>query len=1044
MNLSKHIFNRKILNTRLSHYDLSSIPDIHKKKEIINRWKYSIENSDLSKTKEESVQGDFLNHFFTEILSYKKRYGNKLWHITQEQKSVFDGTKADGALGFFSSTSVDIRVVIELKDAKTDLDAKQKNRENKLTPVEQAFSYAPKAGKNCKWIVVSNFKEIRLYHSSTQSEYENFLITSLTDDEEFKRFYYLLNQENLISLNEKSTIDVFYEQNEVEQENISKFFYNDYKEARFKLFNHLKEKNHIFDELQLFEKTQKLMDRFIFVCFCEDTELLPENIFRKVIEAAKKSFDLSDTRIWSQLKGLFNSIDKGNKTMDINKFNGGLFSEDSILDSLIITDEIFPYFETIAGYGFSSDLNVNILGHIFEQSITDIEEVKAEIKGDIFPRKKGKRNADGIFYTPEFITRYIVDKTIGAWLQEKRKELGEDSLPDIPPLTQAKVSTKKSGLTKAIKRHILFWENYRDKLANIKVLDPACGSGAFLNQAFDFLYLEGQVVNNILNDLLVGQTTLLDLDKQILKNNLYGVDINKESVEITKLSLWIKTANKRDVLTTLDDNIKCGNSLIDNESIAGDKAFKWQEEFKDIFNDGGFDVVIVNPPYGALFKEEEKSYFDSHYKTVQYNYDSYRLFMELSFNLVKENGYIGLITPNTYFVIEFGNVLREFLFNNFQLMNLVEIFNVFPDAVVEPIISIYKNFKPYNNYSFPVFLVPRDIKAEESTLNNSVKINFFRDDLFRKEGYLFNYRETEEERKLCDKIFAKSEPLKKYANVTTGIKPYQKGKGIPKQTRDTVNNKPFTAFEMKDDKWKKLIRGTEVNRYLLKWNGEYINYGPWLAEPRTPGIFSKRKLFIRRTDDNIMAVYDDTGMIGLNSIHCIQVREDTNSLDLKYLLALINSKLLDWFFKHQNFHMVGKPLAEIKVVYVERLPIIIDNNQKSYIEEVDKLQELNMGMFNKVNSFTEFLTKIYQPVKISSKLTGFYLIEFNDFISELRKQKVILKEKQKYELMELYNSIKKEILLLNNEINRIESNLDKMVYELYNLTEEEMNLINKY
>ena len=143
-------------------------------------------------------------------------------------------------------------------------------------------------------------------------------------------------------------------------------------------------------------------------------------------------------------------------------------------------------------------------------------------------------------------------------------------------------------------------------LSNIKVLDPACGSGAFLNEVFDYLYYEGQIVNNKLTTFNDGQIQLFRWDTHIISNNIYGVDINRESVEITKLSLWLKTANPDEKLTYLDDNIKCGNSLIDDSDVAGDKAFNWKQEFPDIMAAGGFDVVVGNPPYGISISSKRK------------------------------------------------------------------------------------------------------------------------------------------------------------------------------------------------------------------------------------------------------------------------------------------------------------------------------------------------------------------------------------------------------------------------------------------------------
>ena len=424
----KYIFNRKYLSEQLKSLSKEDIPNYEEKWEITKKWNYSLQHSNLARTKEESIQGDFLNNIFTAILNYKNRIGRNLWNIQQEQKTKMDATKADGSLGFFTDTIQDVRVVIELKDAQTNLDKKQKGHNNQ-TPVEQAFSYQYKM-KNCRWVIVSNFKEIRLYYSHTMTEYEEFIMDDLANDEEsFKKFYFLLNRDFLINRDGLAPIDNLYARNEEEEEKISQIFYDDYKKVRHKLYSHLVENNSEIDEIVLFEKSQKILDRFIFICFCEDSKLLPDNVFRQVIQAARVSFDFSETKIWNQLKGLFKSIDQGNPPMNINRFNGGLFKEDIILDNLVIKDEIFPLFERITDYDFHSELDVNLLGHIFEQSISDIEEIKSEIRGEEFDRNKSKRKKDGIFYTPTYITQYIVEKTIGDWLEQKRLEHGETDLP---------------------------------------------------------------------------------------------------------------------------------------------------------------------------------------------------------------------------------------------------------------------------------------------------------------------------------------------------------------------------------------------------------------------------------------------------------------------------------------------------------------------------------------------------------------------------------------------------------------------------------------
>ena len=142
---------------------------------------------------------------------------------------------------------------------------------------------------------------------------------------------------------------------------------------------------------------------------------------------------------------------------------------------------------------------------------------------------------------------------------------------------------------------VRFWEAWQDELAAIRLLDPACGSGAFLIEAFDQLHAAYEAVNDRLQELR-GHRTLFDLDRQILQNNLYGVDLNEEAMEICRLSLWIKTAQRGKALTSLDRNIRVGNSVVDDPAV-DPKAFDWQAAFPEVFANGGFDVVVANPPY---------------------------------------------------------------------------------------------------------------------------------------------------------------------------------------------------------------------------------------------------------------------------------------------------------------------------------------------------------------------------------------------------------------------------------------------------------------
>ncbi|MEA3644044.1 MAG: DNA methyltransferase, partial [Lamprobacter sp.] len=405
---------------------------------------------------------------------------------------------------------------------------------------------------------------------------------------------------------------------------------------------------------RLLEHAQKILDRCLFICFCEDTRLLPAKVLTQALNAKSEGF--VQVSRWQQLCGLFNAVDKGDAPMQINAYNGGLFAHDPALDALSVSDANLDGIAALAGYDFETDLNVNILGHIFEQSITDLELIRASIRGEpdqaLADPQRSRRKRDGIFYTPELITRFMVERTIGGWLKERWAEL------------EAKHRTGKPGpMANETRLKVLL--DYLEVLKHIKILDPACGSGAFLVAAFDFLLAEYERVNAEIAALTGSpqQLGLFDLSRQILQQNLFGVDLNPESVEITKLSLWLKTAQRDKPLNNLDANIRCGNSLVeplgeDTPAVLRDafaqlpedsRAFDWQAAFPEVFARGGFDVVIGNPPYvrqealGPL-----KLYLAQCYTSYSGVADLYVYFYERGLNLLAPNGKLSYIVTNKW------------------------------------------------------------------------------------------------------------------------------------------------------------------------------------------------------------------------------------------------------------------------------------------------------------------------------------------------------------------------------------------------------------
>ena len=1021
-----NLFNQKLLIQKAQ--EEINLSDYFEKRKILNNWINSLEKGILSKSKEEEFQGEFLNDIFSLILgAVNKSSGNDEWNLQRESKTRIDGQKVDGVIGFFDVNGKDdVRAVIELKGPTISLDQRQKRSGDTRTPVEQAFNYAPKYGKNCQWVIVSNYKEIRLYRSNDMTEYEVFFLENLKDDLEFQKFIYILSFEALVGTANKKAkaleLSEEYQKNQIE---IEKKFYNEYRNIRLHIFENMKENNPETDENTLLEKVQKLLDRFLFICFCEDKGLLEKDFFNTILKKGKDFGSIFDI-----FKVFCNWINLGNPKENISHFNGGLFKNDDVLNSLNIDDKVFEELKKISDYDFDSDLNVNILGHIFEQSISDIEELKKSISGEEFDQKKSKRKKDGIFYTPQYITKYIVENSIKNWLDDKRKELGEDDLPKLNEKDYI-FDIAKKNYTKNYRKHIEFWQQYREAVRNIKIIDPACGSGAFLITAFEFLLNYNKYLDDKIFDLVGTSDLFSDRTKEILQNNIFGVDLNKESVEITKLSLWLKTADKNKTLASLENNIKYGNSLIDDPEIAGNLAFNWEKEFPEIFANGGFDIVVGNPPYGVNFDDKTKKYLLEFDKLVP-DYEIYIYFISLYRKILKNNGYLSYIFPNTFLSTLFGKKYRENLFNKITVKEIIDLSNdnTFVDASVRTIIFSFKNILENSDIKF---LKTRDktFYSFKDYLKNEVMENI--------ENIASLFFQNKKEKEIISKI-KNNQKLADFFEVSQGLIPYDKYRGHDEYT---IKNRIWHSNVKKDETYKKELKGEDVKQYLLNWNNElWISYGEWLAAPRERKFFVNKRILIREiTKDKLFACYTEEEFYNTPSL--INVINEKDILELKYILTIINSKLLGWYHNKTSPKANKGLFPKILVNDVRNLPLVNISleKQQPFIEKADKMLSLNKELQDLSQKFQRMLLRKFELEKFSTKLQEWYLLDFSDFIKELKRLKVKLSLSQESEWEEYFLEEKSKAIAVDSEIKTTDKEIDSMVYRLYDLTDEEIKII---
>jgi hypothetical protein len=1034
------LFNPSFLKKKLTEYKNIDSDKIKNAREIFERWNNLLQTTNKN---EEQLQTDFLNDIFGDVLGYIYKRGENETNLEKEEKTELDGQKPDGILGFFTHQGKDCRVVIELKDQRTSLDAKQNRKGDNRTPVGQAFDYATKY-QGIEFVIVSNFKEVRLYKSTYQGKFHEFKIEELARSEAKQKEFLLLLAKNSLFTTDKSISPThkLLEDNTKEEELIEKRFYDDYKDLRKKLFNHLREQNPQKEPTTLLSKTQKILDRIIFVCFCEDLGLLPDKIFTKLLKTAQDAF--VEITVWQQIKGLFNAIDKGWPQKNINKFNGGLFARDAELDELVLQDDILKEIIKISDWDFGSELTVNILGHIFEQSITDLEEIKADISGETHDKKQGKRKKDGVFYTPEYITRYIVEEAVGGWLNDRKIELGIEKLPELTDEDFIKKSKKPS---KNAQKHIDFWNSYAKTLQNIKVLDPACGSGAFLVAVFNFLENEWLTLSETLrklgDDEQAGLFSYSQVYKNILKNNIYGVDLNPESVQITKLSLWLKTANRSEELTTLDANIKCGNSLIDdaevetgfyinNEGQSVSLAFNWQNEFSHVFENGGFDVVVGNPPYVDIktLPPYLVEYIFKNYKSAENRINLYSTFIERGFNLIQDGGCISMIIPNSLLLNSSYSKLRELMFCG--IYNIVKLpDDVFEAVKVESMIFCCTK----NKIKDSVYSIMYDAKDKISSIENSKAVIFNKASWADKKFNIFASNQD-----LISKIETNSTLLSKIADFSLGITPYDKYKG---HSQDIIENRKFHANTKLDDTYKPIISGDNIKRFAIdNQPSEFIKYGEHLGAMREERFFTYPRIIIRQiVSPRIYAGYTNEALY-FTQIGFSVIIKDKN-LSPIYITALLNSKLFTYYHSNKFTDTTKTLFQKILIENAKKLPIkiISEVEQQPFITHAQTMLAFTKELNEKRTAFIDYFCGKFALQKITRNLENWHTLEFADFIKELAKQKVKFSSTDEYDFKPLFDREKKVCVDLQNQITKTDAEIDKMVYALYGLSEEEIGVV---
>ena len=963
--------------------------------------------ANIQQSKEEQFQEGFLRELFVKVLGYTLNPSPN-YNLITEKKNETNAKKADGAI----LKDEKVIGVIELKDHKT----------TDLSKIEaQAFGYKSQH-KDTRLVIISNFEKLRLYIDNAVEfrEWDLFHLTL----EEFRELYLCLAWQQVerdIALQMKG-------ESVSSEDQITKALYKDYSQFKRMLFADILKNNPSPEgqdekewQLLLFKKTQKLLDRLLFIFFAEDCGLLPPNSMVQIIDQWEQLKEMDAyVPFYERVKKYFGYMNTGfqGKKYEIFAYNGGLFKPDEVLDNIQITDELLvEHTKRLSAYDFESDVDVNILGHIFENSLSEIEEVTQQINSGAAPTAS-KRKQDGVFYTPQYITKYIVENTVGRLCAEKKQELGiveEEYFSD----QRRQLQTRKHLLDQL--------DQYREWLLAITILDPACGSGAFLNAALQFLMAEHKLIDEMEAKVTGSALEFKGVENSILENNLFGVDINEESVEIAQLALWLRTAKPHRKLNSLNQNIKCGNSLISDPAIAGDKAFDWQKEFPHVFEKGGFDVVIGNPPYVEA-AENDKEYYKKNYPAVEGHIDLFELFIQKGIELLKEKGHFAFINPNTVLSNLYSQKLRRKMVYEYGLREVLNFgMDVFQDPTVHTCIILMNKGVQYQEIK-----VKQKIKsAEDINLPFDYSVPVI--DIETNTNFSFDLTLNASERAL----FKKFQGLPTLGDIC-----------YLRQCIKTGNDKEYVTLSKKllPSPWKKSLRGKGMARYTISEDNVFLKYGNWLARNwNNTSFYECDKIAVRETGDRINACLDTEHRYFLSSLYSVYPR-NTYTIDvLKTLLAILNSRFATFFIQKIAFDLTEGAFTKVRTNQLARLPLPkMESNEDAVLSALaSSMLTLNQQLQEKRSRFLRRLTENVEGVKITSALQTFDQLDFKGFVAELKKQKIHLTLSQQDEWEDYFNQNITACHELTAQIAATDAEIDDKVFDLYGLTEEEKEVVMK-
>ncbi len=969
-------------------------------KKLIDTFDNNLESYKKDTYNETQLRREFLDPFFEELgwdITNKQGYAEAYKDVIHEDAIKIGGvTKAPDYCFRIGGTR---KFFLEAK--KPSLNIK-----DDVHPAYQLRRYAWSA--KLPLSILTDFEEFAVYDcrvkptKTDKASHSRILYMTYTDyPEQWDEIAGIFSRESIL----KGSFDKYVESKKAKRgtTEVDAAFLQEIERWRNLLARNIALRNPAITQRELNFAVQRTIDRIIFLRICEDRGI---ELYGKLIALQ------NGTQIYKRLFQLFRQAD--------DRYNSGLFhfrsekdrdsNVDNLTPGLVIDDKVLKdilkhLYYPDSPYEFSV-LPADILGQVYEQFLGKIIRLTPAHHA-VVEDKPEVRKAGGVYYTPTYIVDYIVKQTVGKL-----------------------VEGKKPGP--------------RGAVSKLKILDPACGSGSFLLGAYQYLldWHRDEYVKDDTKKWATGKNPRLyqspggdwrlttDERKRILLNNIYGVDIDSQAVETTKLSLLLKVLEGEDeqtitqqlalfhqrALPDLANNIKCGNSLIgpdfyDNQqmSLLDEREmyrlniFDWNSEFSEIMKNGGFDAVIGNPPYISIesTSKDVAGFYLKAYESAYGRVNAFSLFIEKAMVLLRNDGHCGLITSNRILTNFQLASLRKMMLEKTKIENILTFQKTVFKAAVDTTVIIFHKSRLPQQYSIGIWYDITDLSQRAFQVNKVQHSTFLAND-----GHIFNVKQQEKFMGIIGKVREKAYNLERFCDVKDGI--------ILGTIKDL-----FLSDCAFDDRYEKWLEGNEVSRYTIEWTGRYICYdhslikeemkkkrekakkkaisaldfkklsrsGIWLRNAR---VFKQTKILTRQNAKRLIGTFDEKNYFVKNSLHCILLKDKT--YNLKYILGLINSRLMDFYFQNQIGN-TGEIFSQMKIAYVKKLPI----------RPIDFTEPSNKALHDQMVKLVDRILALCQQV------------------AEAR----IPQAKSAFQ----------------RQIEATDSQIDRLVYDLYELTDEEIKIV---